>query len=99
MRQQATSLRKTTLATLKDRLLSVRFNKDTSPTRVNKGGGWDRSSALEFLMEHELNYITGSDDEKRFKFRQKILTRPSGPLEIRDEQLPRGVDLVLVVQT
>jgi hypothetical protein len=73
----------------------VRFSKTESPERVNKGGGWDRSNALHFLSEHELNYIVGSDDEKRFKFRQRILNRPTGELEIYDEQMPRGVDLVL----
>jgi hypothetical protein len=66
--------------------------------RINKGGGWDRSSALEFLMEHELNYIVGSDNEQRFKFRQRILTEVPGELEILDENMPRGVDLVLEIR-
>jgi hypothetical protein len=73
----------------------VRFNKAESPSRVNKGGGWDRGNALAFLNEHELNYITGADTEKHYKFRQRKLHAPVGQLEIYDEQMPRGVDLVL----
>ena len=96
MRQQATSLRKTSLRILKNRLLSVRFSKNESPVRVNQGGGWDRGSALEFLSEHELNYVQGNEDAQRFKFRQQILTRPAGELQIMDQQFPRGVDLVVL---
>ncbi len=67
--------------------------------RVNKGGGWDRSSALEFLMEHEMNYIVGSEDQKLFKYKQRILTSPAGELEILDRNMPRGIDLVMEKRT
>lgn len=77
----------------------MRFSKTESPVRVNEGGGWDRGTALEFLTEHELGYKVANDDERRFRFRQKILTRPPGQLQIVDDQFPRGVDLVLEART
>lgn len=82
---------------LKERLLTVRFSKTESPARVNESAGWDRMSALEFLSDHDLNYVKGTEDSTRFRFKQRILTAPCGELTIMDDQFPRGVDCVLEV--
>ena len=80
---------------MKDRLLSVRFNKSESPARINHGGGWDRSNALAFLDDHDLPFRSIDEDDRRFKFRQRLLSKPLGELEIVHDQFPRGVDVVL----
>lgn len=46
-------------------------------------------------MEHEMNYILGTDCTKMFRFKQKVLTEPAGELEIYAKNMPRGVDLVV----
>jgi hypothetical protein len=56
-------------------------------------------SALEFLNDHDLNYVKGTEDSTRFRFKQRILTAPCGELQIMDSQFPRGVDLVLEALT
>ena len=89
------SLRKASLAKVRDRLVSVRFNKSASPARINHGGGWDRSNALAFLDDHDLPFKSIDEDDRRFKFRQRPLNKPLGAIEIVDNQFPRGVDVVL----
>lgn len=95
MRELAVSLRKASLAKVKDRLLSVRFNKDASPARINHGSGWDRSNALAFLDDHDLPFRSIDEDDRRFKFRQRLLNKPLGAIEIVADQFPLGVDVVL----
>lgn len=73
----------------------MRFSKTQSPQRINHGGGWDRSSALAFLDDHELPFRSLDEDEGLFKFRQRTLSKPLGDLEIMEAQFPRGVDVVL----
>jgi len=73
----------------------VRFSKTESPARINHGEGWDRSHALVFLDDHELPFRSLDEDASRYKFRQRMLGKPLGDLEIVDDQFPRGVDVVL----
>lgn len=73
----------------------MRFSKSESPQRVNHGDGWDRSNALVFLDDHDLPFKSVDEDADRFKFRQRLLKRPLGELEIMRDQFPRGVDIVL----
>ena len=73
----------------------MRFSKTESPHRVNHGEGWDRTSALIFLDDHDLPFRSIDEDADRFKFRQRVLSQPLGDLQIVEDQFPRGVDVVL----
>ena len=80
---------------VKDRLLSVRFDKAASPARINHGDGWDRSEAMSFLADHDVPFKSIEEDGDRLKFRQRVVTKPLGDIDIVDDQFPRGVDMVL----
>ena len=95
MRDLATNLRKDSLERVKNRLLSVRFNKAESPSRINHGAGWDRTEAMSFLADHDLPFRSITEDGARLKFRHRLISKPLGDIDIVDDQFPRGVDMVL----
>ncbi len=94
LRATTVTLQKTIVASLKPRLVSVRFSKTKSPAYINDGDGWPQGDAVHLLDNLDLKFSLSQEDPKDIKFTQLDRPQRLGELTFEPSGFV-GVELVL----
>jgi len=77
------------------KLQTVIFSKNKSPSDVNSGNGWTHSAAASWLSEHDLKLSKTDETSGSFRFRQFDPSQcTEGSFKTLSENFPVGVAAV-----